>query len=96
MAGAVDVEVVDALDGGRIVASALLGDPAPADGVAAPEIVERLEDERRLRAGAGDEILLVGESDRALLYGELTSANFNRKVKCRKPSKYLQEVQQAG
>jgi len=63
----VDVEVVDALDLGGVVARAGHGDPAPADGVAAPEDVERLEDERGLAGRASDERVSSGEGYGALL-----------------------------
>ena len=47
----IDVEVVDALDLLVVVARAGDGDPAPADGVAAVEGVERLQVEGWLGAG---------------------------------------------
>jgi hypothetical protein len=54
----VDVEVVDALDLVSIVTGPLDGDPAPADAVAVVENVQRLQDQRRLRAGSGNEFRL--------------------------------------
>ena len=87
LALAVDVEVVDALHRFRIVAGTLLRDPAPADGVAAPEIIQRLENERRLLAGLVDEILLAGESHRTFLYGEPCQQCLIDMLKRAKPSR---------
>jgi hypothetical protein len=59
LALAVDVEDIDALDLLLVVASAVDGDPAPRDFVAAVEDIQGLEIKRGLFAGAGDEICLV-------------------------------------
>lgn len=96
LALAVNIEVVDALHRCLIVAGTLLRDPAPADGVAAPEIIERLENERRLLAGAVDEILLVGESHRTFLYGESCQQCLIGMLERTKPREDLQGCRQAG
>jgi hypothetical protein len=54
----VDVEVVDALDLVSIVTGPLDRDPAPADAIAVVENVQRLQGQRRLRAGSGNEFRL--------------------------------------
>lgn len=63
----VDVEDIDTLDFLDVVASAVDGDPAPANLVAAAERIQSLEIEWGLGAGCADEGRPAGEGDGSFL-----------------------------
>lgn len=65
-----DVEAVNALDLDGIVTGTLGGDPAPVDSVAGVEVVEGVDEERWLGAGALDESIDTSEGGRAQLESE--------------------------
>jgi hypothetical protein len=78
VAGTLEKFSIRAIGGGCTLKSYLLGDPAPADGIAAPKEVEGLDNEWVLAAGPCDESCFACEGYRAFLCDGCTLAMTRR------------------